>query len=144
VSETAGKIVEQIPQENPEPVEDLGVSVEQSVTSSRPSVSSPQTVALTEVQQVIVAAADRHGVDRERMLRIAKCESSYRPDVVNRHYSAADGSHPSGLFQFIDSTWAFMSSGAGYAGASVFDATANANTAAWAFAHGYASHWECQ
>ncbi len=41
----------------------------------------------------------------------------------------------SGVFQFMPSTWASLSEMAGWDGASVFDARANAAVAAWTVAH---------
>lgn len=94
------------------------------------------------IEGIIRAAAAKHGLSGDYMVHIARCESTLNPNAVNYNYYAGGG-HPSGLYQFIPSTWARMSSQAGYGGASVFDATANANVAAWAFANGRASEWEC-
>ncbi|HEX2153942.1 MAG TPA: transglycosylase SLT domain-containing protein [Acidimicrobiia bacterium] len=58
-------------------------------------------------------------------LAVMKCESGGDPEAYNP-YSGA-----SGLFQFLPSTWATVSPGAGFGGMSVFDAEANIGTAAW-------------
>lgn len=66
--------------------------------------------------------------------RVAACESHTNPLAKNRTSTA------SGLFQFLDSTWAR----AGVPGLSVFDAYANAYSAVrMASAHGW-HEWVCQ
>ena len=90
------------------------------------------------IQDLIVAAANRWGADANQLLRVAKCESGYNPNA----YNASSGA--SGLFQFLATTWAANSVRAGYAGASPFDAVANANTAAMMFARGQAGQWVCK
>lgn len=66
--------------------------------------------------------------------QIAYCESKYDPNAVNQ------ASDAQGLFQFLPSTWA----GTPFAGASPFDASANAKAAAWLFQTYGPSQWECQ
>lgn len=91
-----------------------------------------------DMQAIIVAAAARWGADPTQLLRVAYCESRYNPSA----YNASSGA--SGLFQFLASTWAANSVRAGYAGASVFDPVANANTAAYMFSIGQARQWQCK
>lgn len=112
------------------------------VTNTRTASAAP--VVSGNIQQIIVDAANKYGVSSARLLAIARCESTFSTTVVNHSYVAPDGSSPTGLFQYIGSTWRSFSSQAGYGGASIFDATAQANVTAWAFAHGYSSHWECK
>lgn len=110
------------------------------------TVTQTQTASASsgDIQQIIVDAANRYGVSSARLLAIARCESSFSTTVVNYNYVAPDGTSPTGLFQYIGSTWRSFSSRAGYGGASIYDATAQANVTAWAFANGYSSHWECK
>ena len=89
-----------------------------------------------EVAGAIHAAAVRHGVSESWLLRTAWCESRYLPWATSR------GGHR-GLMQFADSTWRWMSSQAGWWGASPYNAWAAADVAAWAFSRGMASHWSC-
>ena len=109
-----------------------------------PEVQHVGTAALApvpapaDIQAIIVAAAQRWGADQTQLLRVAYCESHYNPNA----YNASSGA--SGLFQFLASTWAANSVRAGYAGASVFDPVANANTAAYMFANGQAGQWSCK
>jgi resuscitation-promoting factor RpfB len=91
-----------------------------------------------DVQAIIIAAAARWGADANQLLRVARCESGFNPNAYNGLFGA------SGVFQFIPSTWARNSPRAGYAGASVFDAVANVNTAAMMFAEGQAGQWSCK
>ena len=62
-------------------------------------------------------------------LCVAEAESGFEPLAVNPVTEA------SGLFQFMPSTWGVLSELAGWRGASVFDARANASVAAWTVAH---------
>lgn len=99
------------------------------------------------IESIVRHAARSQGINEEHFLRIAKCESTLRPDAVNPLSVIVGGvnyGNAKGLFQFIDSTWKRMSAKSGHAGASVFDAKANAAVAAWAFANGHAGEWECR
>lgn len=98
----------------------------------------PAPAAPAEIEAIIRAAAARYGADPQQLLRVAWCESRYNPSAYNGILGA------SGLFQIIPGTWAANSVRAGYAGASVWDAYANANVAAWMFAHGQAGQWACK
>ncbi|HKY50526.1 MAG TPA: G5 domain-containing protein, partial [Candidatus Limnocylindria bacterium] len=91
-----------------------------------------------DIEAVIRAAAATWGADPAQLLRVAWCESRYNPGA----YNASSGA--SGLFQFMPRTWAANSVRAGYGGASVFDAVANANTAAYMFANSQAWQWSCK
>ena len=91
-----------------------------------------------EIAVVIQAAAAKHGVDPETLLRVAYCESRYDPLAYNSVLGA------SGLFQIIPATWRANSARAGYGGASVWDPVANANVAAWMFSIGQARQWSCK
>ena len=91
-----------------------------------------------DIEGIIRAAAAKWGADETQLLRVAYCESRYNPNA----YNASSGA--SGLFQFLATTWAPNSVRAGYAGASVFDAVANANTAAYMFANQQARQWQCK
>ena len=102
---------------------------------ARPRAAPP---APADIEALIRAAAARYGADPQQLLRVAWCESRYNPSAYNNILGA------SGLFQIIPGTWAANSVRAGYAGASVWDAYANANVAAWMFAHGQAGQWACK
>lgn len=91
-----------------------------------------------DIEAIIRAAAAQWGADPVQLLRVAYCESHYNPSAYNPSSGA------SGLFQFLATTWAANSVRAGYAGASVFDPVANANTAAYMFARGQAGQWACK
>jgi hypothetical protein len=91
-----------------------------------------------EIESVIRTAAAAWGADADQLLRVAWCESRYNPSASNARSGA------SGLFQFMPATWAANSVRAGFAGASVFDAVASANTAAYMFRNGQAWQWSCK
>lgn len=67
-------------------------------------------------------------------MRVMDCESKGDPYVDNPYSSA------SGLFQFLDSTWAFTP----YANQSVYDPVANVAAAAWLFYTEGPHHWVCK
>jgi len=92
----------------------------------------------SEIEAIIRAAALTWDADVDQLLRVAWCESRYNPSAYNASSST------SGLFQFKPGTWAANSVRAGYGGASVFDAVANANVAAYMFASGQARQWACK
>ena len=91
-----------------------------------------------DIESIILTAAAAWGAEPSQLLRVAWCESRYNAYAVNAPSGAA------GLFQFMPATWAANSVRAGYAGASVFDAVANANTAAFMFRNGQAWQWSCK
>lgn len=90
----------------------------------RPPVVEAQPVEELDVGALIDAAAAAYGQDAALMRKISSCESGQRPWASNR-------SGASGLFQMMPGTWRTASWGAGYGGASPFDAEANAFSAAW-------------
>jgi len=83
-------------------------------------------------EALVRAAARRNGVDPDYLVRVARCESGLNPSSSGIY---------AGMFQFSGTTWRELSARAGEAGQSPYDARAAAETAAWAFANGYASHW---
>lgn len=87
-----------------------------------------------EIIAIIYAAADEYGQPREDMLRVARCESVLDPNAVN----AVSGA--SGLFQFLDGTWARTP----WADEDVFDPVANAYATAWMWDQGNRGEWTCQ
>lgn len=101
-------------------------------------VGTKPAPAPADIESVIRAAAAAWGADPSQLLRVAWCESRDNPYAVNARSGAA------GLFQFMPATWAANSVRAGYGGASVFDAVANANVAAYMFSHGQAAQWSCK
>jgi hypothetical protein len=87
------------------------------------------------IQDIILAAFAPQGAGAQQWaLRIAKCESGYNPNAVNRSSGA------SGLFQFLPSTWAHLP----WAGQSVFDPVANAQAAAYYYQHSGPGPWQCK
>lgn len=70
-------------------------------------------------------AALKYGIDAAKMQRMMICESGGNPNSVG------GGGRFYGLFQYLPSTWAGASAGAGYAGASIFDPKAQIYVTAW-------------
>jgi soluble lytic murein transglycosylase-like protein len=90
-----------------------------------------------DVQQILQAAARRWRVDESTFLRIAWCESRWNP-------AARGPGGAAGLFQFAPMTWEWVAAGAGYPGASPYDAVANAEGAAWLMSTQGTRHWGCR
>ncbi|HEV8669825.1 MAG TPA: G5 domain-containing protein [Candidatus Limnocylindria bacterium] len=99
---------------------------------------APPPPAPGDIESIIRDAAAIWGADPSQLLRVAWCESRYNPLAYNARSGA------SGLFQFMPATWAANSVRAGYGGASVFDAVASANVAAYMFHNGQAGQWSCK
>lgn len=110
-------------------------------TVTQTQTASAAPVVSGNIQQIIVDAANRYGVDPNRALRIAKCESGFNPNAVNYGYN--ENGNPSGLYQHISGYWAGRAAKYGYAGASVFDPAANANVTMAMWRDGQAGLWEC-
>jgi soluble lytic murein transglycosylase-like protein len=96
--------------------------------------AAPSPILATLIQD----AASRRGLDGERLLRIARCESELNPQAVNAH----DGSL--GVFQFQPSTWREAAPKVGYDGVSPFDPAANVEVAAYLMARGEYWRWTCR
>lgn len=102
-----------------------------------PGIAIPIVYAVGgDVPGMIRAAARRHGVDGERLVRIARCESGFNP----RAYNGRSGA--SGVMQFIPSTW--RATPQGRAGMSPFDAEANVEAGAWLARTAGFGQWECR
>ena len=101
-----------------------------------PAQAPPQPPQPPSIQQIIIDAFSPLGSQAVQWgLRVANCESSYRPGAVN----PSSGSE--GLFQFMPST--FAATPQGRAGGSIWDATAQAQAAAWMYSQGRQVEWEC-
>lgn len=142
------KIEDKKPQADPRPPQKIKTASAKAETVSKESVtSSYDSRSVSSMKQLVRDTARRYGLDENHFVKIAKCESSFNPLSQNPNpviYNGKNLGHAQGLFQFIPSTWAWMSAEAGYQGASVWDPVANANVAAWAWKNGHGSHWECQ
>jgi hypothetical protein len=99
-------------------------------------LSSGRNYSVEEVKALIIQYSQQYGISADLPLRIAKCESGYNQFSRNSHSTA------SGVFQFLNSTWANQP--AGKRGVSVFDANANVQAAVWLLAHGKTSMWVCK
>jgi len=72
---------------------------------------------------IITKASEQYGVDGAKMYRVMMCESGGRANAVGAGFY--------GLFQYVPSTWANASVGAGYAGASIYNPEAQIYVTAW-------------
>jgi hypothetical protein len=109
-----------------------------SVQPAAPAPAAPPAAPVAaggSIQQMILDAFAPLGAGAQQWaLRVAKCESGYNPNAVNR------GSGASGLFQFMPATWASMPQH----NQSVFNPLANAQAAAVLYARSGPGQWSCK
>src|ERR1700694_3064694 len=106
----------------------------QAAPAPAPARAAP-VAAGGSIQQIILDAFAPLGAGAQQWaLRVAKCESGYNPNAVNRRSGA------SGLFQFMPATWASMTQG----GQSVFNPVANAQAAAVLYQRSGPNQWSCK
>jgi len=87
------------------------------------------------IQDIISGAFSPYGPTAVAWgLRVAHCESGFNPQA----YNPAGPYY--GLFQFLMSTFKATPYGSG----DIYDPVANANAAAWKWAHGGAGAWGCK
>lgn len=133
------------PQVNVEPVATIPPTTAPPVSVAPPATVPPAPVpsfGSETIQGMIVESAVRHGLDPNRMLRIADCESGFSPSAVNYNYSVS-GTHPSGLFQHVAVYWPSRAVKYGFPGASVFDVKAQIEVTMGMFRDGGAGAWAC-
>lgn len=95
------------------------------------------TVACAGYDSTVLPAAITSGVDPNLLCKGLMIESNGHANSIG---NAAGGPYY-GLFQYTQSFWAQASAGAGMAGASWNDASAQIKVTAWALAHGFSSRW---
>lgn len=123
----------------------LAVETKEVAQSANITVKVAQSAPVSysgNIESIIIAAANKYGIDVNRALRIAKCESGLNPNSVNYGYN--ENGYPSGLYQHLSGYWPARAAKYGYAGASVFDPIANANVTMGMWKDGAAGQWECQ
>ena len=109
--------------------------------AARPQRAARVYTAGVEQWRPLVATYFRPG-DVDRALRIMQCESGGDPNIMHDFSNPASAS---GLMQHLGKYWVARSAAAGFAGASIFDPTANVATAAWLRDQpGGWGHWECR
>ena len=113
-----------------------------STTASPPTTTTPDSPTTTVVPPTTTTTqptggrlteAETRGIislffapaDVEKALQVSYCESRWDPGATNPSSDAA------GLFQHIPRFWSDRSASAGWAGASIYDAHANAAVSAW-------------
>lgn len=94
---------------------------------------------------MIRSAAVRYGLSEERMLNIARCESTMGKNLINPNYTAPDGSNPTGVFQFTQETWYDLAPNLGYKKTDErLNNFKNIELTMWAFRDGQSWRWECK
>lgn len=111
----------------------------QSVTTKKPEKQVEIVGTKVEGPEQIIAkiraAASAKGIDAQRVLLIAQCESGFNPRSDSGYYK--------GLFQQDPSYWPGRAAKYGYSGASYFDVDAQIGVATSMMAGGGWSHWGC-
>ncbi|MHB8510370.1 MAG: transglycosylase SLT domain-containing protein [Candidatus Dormibacteria bacterium] len=99
----------------------------------KPVVIAPPRIPYNRqaIADLIRAAAARHGVDPNQMLRVAMCESGLNPNAYNP-------SGATGLFQFKPATFY------GHGGHNIYDPADQSEIAARMFAAGLSYEWSCR
>lgn len=110
-------------------------------TATNTQVASAAPVASGNIQQIIIDAANRYGIDPNHALRIARCESGFNALAVNYGYN--ENGYPSGLYQHISGYYPARAAKYGYS-TDVFDAYSNANVTMAMWRDGQAGLWECR
>ena len=121
-----GDMFQSRPTPTPTPSEEP--TPEEATEPAAEPVVEPVAAPAGSVTEILYAAAAEFGLDGAYLVSVASCESGLNPGAVN-----PAGYH--GLFQFAESTWA------SYGYGSIYDATAQARTAARMLAAGMAGHW---
>lgn len=121
-----GNLFQNRPTPTPTPTEEP--APEEAPEPAAEPVAEPAAAPAGSITEILYAAAAEFGLDGGYLVSVASCESGLNPGAVN-----PAGYH--GLFQFAESTWA------SYGYGSIYDATAQARTAARMLAAGMASHW---
>ncbi len=107
-------------------------------TTTTTTTTLPPTGPLTEAEMRELAARFFPADEVENAVSVARCESGFNPSAYN------PAGPYGGLFQHLESRWAYRAEQAGYPGASIFDAEANTAAAAWLWeARGGWSPWGC-
>lgn len=108
-------------------------------THTHPIAPQPSVVGSSVEQWRSLVETHFRAADVERALRIMRCESGGDPNIMHDFSNPASAS---GLMQHLGKYWPARSAAAGYAGASIFDPTANVAVAAWLRDQpGGWSHW---
>lgn len=87
---------------------------------------------------LVEAAAEQWGLDPNTMLRIMACESKGNATIVSRFI--VNGEHPTGLFQYLPSTWV----ASGGTADNILDGAAQIRITARKMAREGTSAWACQ
>lgn len=98
----------------------------------------PSTIVVPPGTEPWVGLVQAHfnDADVQRALNVIYCESRGDSGATNSYSGAA------GLFQHLPKYWDERSTNAGYAGANIYDPTANVGVAAWLVYYGGGwSHW---
>lgn len=126
-----------------EVIREDGIQVAKTLTSSEitsePVIeilligTKPVITVACRFNDAVISAAGKYGLDPNSLCTRMMKESRGNPN--------SDGGDYKGLFQYKEGFWNSVSAKAGYAGASIWDATAQIYSTAWAWSHGYRARW---
>jgi len=104
-------------------------------TTTTTTTTAPAGRPLTEAEMGNLAARFFPGEEVEKAVLVARCESNFNPSAYN------PAGPYGGLYQHSLVSWDSRAASAGWAGSSVYDATANTAVAAWLWGRGGWGSW---
>ena len=104
-------------------------------TTTTTTTAAPAGRPLTEAEMGNLAARFFPGEEVEKAVLVARCESNLDPSAYN------PAGPYGGLYQHSLVSWDSRAASAGWAGSSVYDATANTAVAAWLWGRGGWGSW---
>ncbi len=107
------------------------------VGAKLPPVSGPK-----DIIERIKYWSNLRGLDAEKVVRIAQCESTFNPNAVNYNYY--NNGNPTGLFQHISGYWPNRAIKYGVPGASIYDIEAQIKVTTGMMADDGYGAWECR
>lgn len=94
------------------------------------AIAEPYIAPFTpSVRQIILAEATFYSIPPEKMIRVAKCESTFNPKAYNP--KDVDGRPKYGLYQFDRDTFNFYAPKSGIEKLDIWDAQQQAHTTAY-------------
>ncbi len=93
----------------------------------------PVITGWCKFNDIVLKASAKYDADPNMICYLMKVESMGNPN--------SNGGPHKGLFQYSESLWDLVSPKAGYAGASIWDASSQIHVTAWALTHGYKDRW---
>ena len=97
--------------------------------------------ASTTIESIITSKANKYGVDANKMIVLANCESGKNPLAWNKKdpYGGSIG-----LFQYLPPTWSYYSKKLGIKNPDIWNADQQAELTAYLISQGKSYLWTCE